>query len=47
MSIAVTWSLLNLPETESIQSFVSDLTGQMGQETTVPPETEAIDQDLA
>ena len=34
-------------ETESIQSFVSDLTGQMGQETTVPPETEAIDQDLA
>ena len=34
-------------ETESIQSFVSDLTGQMEQETTVPPETEAIDQDLA
>ncbi len=34
-------------ETESIQNFVSDLTGQMGQETTVPPETEAIDQDLA
>jgi len=33
-------------ETESIQSFVSDLTGQMEQ-TTVPPETEAIDQDLA
>ena len=34
-------------EQESIQSFVSDLTGQMGQTTTVPPETEAIDQDLA
>ena len=33
-------------ETESIQSFVSDLTGQMEQ-TTVPPETEAIDQDIA
>ena len=34
-------------ETESIQSFVSDLTGQMEQTTNVPPETEAIDQGLA
>ena len=34
-------------EAESIQSFVSDLTGQMEQTTNVPPETEAIDQDLA
>jgi len=34
-------------ETESIQNFVSDLTGQMEQTTNVPPETEAIDQDLA
>ena len=34
-------------EAESIQSFVSDLTGQMEQTTNVPPETEAIDQGLA
>jgi Tfp pilus assembly protein PilP len=34
-------------EAESVQSFVADLTGQMEQTTTVPPETEAIDQDLA
>ena len=27
-------------EQESIQSFVSDLAGQMGQETTVPPDTQ-------
>ena len=34
-------------EAESVQSFVADLTGQMEQTTNVPPETEAIDQDLA
>ena len=34
-------------EAESVQSFVADLAGQMEQTTTVPPETEAIDQDLA
>ena len=34
-------------ETQSVQSFVADLTGQMEQTTNVPPETEAIDQDLA
>ena len=34
-------------EAESVQSFVADLAGQMDQTTTVPPETEAIDQDLA
>ena len=34
-------------EAESVQSFVADLAGQMGQTTNVPPETEAIDQDLA
>ena len=33
-------------EEQSVQSFVADLTGQMEQ-TTVPPETEAIDQGLA
>ena len=31
-------------ETESIQSFVSDLTGQMEQETTVPPDTQMAEQ---
>ena len=36
-----------LPEAESVQSFVADLAGQMEQTTNVPPETEAIDQDLA
>ena len=34
-------------EAESVQSFVADLAGQMEQTTNVPPETEAIDQDLA
>ena len=34
-------------EAESLQSFVADLAGQMEQTTNVPPETEAIDQDLA
>ena len=34
-------------EAESVQSFVADLAGQMDQTTNVPPETEAIDQDLA
>ena len=34
-------------EKESVQSFVADLAGQMEQTTNVPPETEAIDQDLA
>ncbi len=34
-------------EEQSVQSFVADLTGQMEQITNVPPETEAIDQDLA
>ena len=34
-------------EQESVQSFVADLAGQMEQTTNVPPETEAIDQDLA
>jgi len=29
-------------ETESIQSFVSDLTGQMEQKTTVPPDTQMV-----
>ena len=29
-------------EQESIQSFVSDLTGQMEQETTVPPDTQMV-----
>ena len=33
-------------EAESVQSFVADLAGQMEQTTNVPPETEAIDQDL-
>ena len=34
-------------EAESVQSFVADLAGQMEQTTNVPPETEAIDQDIA
>ena len=29
---------------ESVQSFVSDLAGQMGQETTVPPDTQMAEQ---
>ena len=29
-------------EAESVQSFVADLAGQMGQETTVPPDTQMV-----
>ena len=29
-------------EQESVQSFVADLAGQMGQETTVPPDTQMV-----
>ena len=33
---------LGKTEQESVQSFVADLAGQMGQETTVPPDTQMV-----
>ena len=33
-------------ETQSVKSFVADLTGQMEQTTTVPPDTQMVAQNL-